>query len=71
MENSSSSSALYTWMLGMTEDFILYSKHHGKSEDIALPLLAYSSSYCLRKQSPTGKKSQQRRWYSCQTYDSW
>jgi len=29
-----------------------------------------SSSYCLRKHSPTGKKSQIRCWYMPQTYDS-
>ena len=32
---------------------------------------ANSDSYCLRKQSPTGKKSQQRSWYSFHTKVSW
>ena len=29
------------------------------------------SWFCFLKQSPTGKKSQQRSWYRFQTYDSW
>jgi len=32
---------------------------------------ASSFSYCLRKQSPAGKNSQHRSWYSFQTYVSW